>query len=200
MVCCDPEAPGLGTRVFRARWPRRGAQQSGEDQGGRSRRQAAIPGFVLMQESDRLPSGDIQGELLKGWREKSDQSRLAERMLCTEIPRGLERRHRSCRRSKSGQQDDTCGGPGPGRLCGQRLGAGCRGREWREGAQEGEAQPVRAAPFGPGQPAKATAAAKWKASKLYWCLSSWLTSLCIMGSSFIHLSRTDSSVFFLMAE
>ena len=31
-------------------------------------------------------------------------------------------------------------------------------------------------------------------------LSGWLTSLCIMGSSFIHLIRTDSNVFFLMAE
>ena len=28
----------------------------------------------------------------------------------------------------------------------------------------------------------------------------WLTSLCILGSSFIHLIRTDSNVFFLMAE
>ena len=27
----------------------------------------------------------------------------------------------------------------------------------------------------------------------------WLTSLCIIGSSFIHLVRTDSNVFFLMA-
>ena len=27
----------------------------------------------------------------------------------------------------------------------------------------------------------------------------WLTSLCIIGSSFIHLIRTDSNVFFLMA-
>ena len=35
-------------------------------------------------------------------------------------------------------------------------------------------------------------------SILYWCLSFWLTSLCIMGSSFIHLIRTDSNVFFLM--
>ena len=35
---------------------------------------------------------------------------------------------------------------------------------------------------------------------LYWCFSFWLTSLCIIGSSFIHLSRTDSNVFFLMAE
>ena len=26
----------------------------------------------------------------------------------------------------------------------------------------------------------------------YWCLSFWLTSLCIIGSSFIHLIRTDS--------
>ena len=33
-------------------------------------------------------------------------------------------------------------------------------------------------------------------SILYWCLSFWLTSLCIMGSSFIHLIRTDSNVFF----
>ena len=35
---------------------------------------------------------------------------------------------------------------------------------------------------------------------LYWSLSFWLTSLCIMGSSFIHLIRTDSNEFFLMAE
>ena len=28
----------------------------------------------------------------------------------------------------------------------------------------------------------------------------WLTSLCVIGSSFIHLIRTDSNVFFLMAE
>ena len=28
----------------------------------------------------------------------------------------------------------------------------------------------------------------------------WLTSLCIIGSSFIHLIRTDSDVFYLMAE
>ena len=34
----------------------------------------------------------------------------------------------------------------------------------------------------------------------YWCFSFWLTSLCIIGSSFIHLIRTDSNVFFLMAE
>ena len=31
-------------------------------------------------------------------------------------------------------------------------------------------------------------------------LSFWLTSLCIMSSSFIHLIRTDSNEFFLMAE
>ena len=30
--------------------------------------------------------------------------------------------------------------------------------------------------------------------------SFWLTSLCIIGSSFIHLIRTDSNVFFLMTE
>ena len=35
---------------------------------------------------------------------------------------------------------------------------------------------------------------------LHWCFSFWLTSLCIIGSSFIHLIRTDSNVFFLMAE
>jgi len=35
---------------------------------------------------------------------------------------------------------------------------------------------------------------------LYWCFSFWLTSLCKIGSSFIHLIRTDSNVFFLMAE
>ena len=34
----------------------------------------------------------------------------------------------------------------------------------------------------------------------YCCFSFWLTSLCIIGSSFIHLIRTDSNVFFLMAE
>ena len=37
-------------------------------------------------------------------------------------------------------------------------------------------------------------------SILYWCFSFWLTSLCIIGSSCIHLIRTDSNVFFLMAE
>ena len=35
---------------------------------------------------------------------------------------------------------------------------------------------------------------------LYWCFSFWLTSLCIIGSSFIHLIRTDSNVSFLMVE
>ena len=37
-------------------------------------------------------------------------------------------------------------------------------------------------------------------SIVYWCFSFWLTSLCKIGSSFIHLIRTDSNVFFLMAE
>ena len=32
---------------------------------------------------------------------------------------------------------------------------------------------------------------------LYWCFSLWLTSLYIIGSSFIHLIRTDSNAFFL---
>ena len=44
---------------------------------------------------------------------------------------------------------------------------------------------------------------KWLSSSssiLYWCFSFWLTSLCIIGSSFIHLIRTDSNVFFLMAD
>ena len=31
---------------------------------------------------------------------------------------------------------------------------------------------------------------------LYWCFSFWLTSLCIIGSSFIHLIRIDSCVLF----
>ena len=31
---------------------------------------------------------------------------------------------------------------------------------------------------------------------LYWCFSFWLTSLFIIGSSFIHIIRTDSNVFF----
>ena len=35
---------------------------------------------------------------------------------------------------------------------------------------------------------------------LYWCFTFWLTSLCIIGPSFIHLVGTDSNVFFLMAE
>ena len=35
-------------------------------------------------------------------------------------------------------------------------------------------------------------------SILYWCFSFCLTSLCIIGSSFIHLIRTDSNTFFLM--
>ena len=34
---------------------------------------------------------------------------------------------------------------------------------------------------------------------LYWCFFFWLTSLCIIGSSFIHLIRTDSNALFLMA-
>ena len=37
-------------------------------------------------------------------------------------------------------------------------------------------------------------------SILYWCFSFWLNSLCIISSNFIHLIRTDSNVFFLMAE
>ena len=37
-------------------------------------------------------------------------------------------------------------------------------------------------------------------SILFWCFSFWLTSLCIIGSSFIHLIKTDSNVFFLMIE
>ena len=41
---------------------------------------------------------------------------------------------------------------------------------------------------------------KWLSSILYLSFSFWLTSLCIIGSSFIHLIRTDSNVFFLMAE
>ena len=32
-----------------------------------------------------------------------------------------------------------------------------------------------------------------KNTLLYWSLSFWLTSLCIMGSSFNHLIRTDSN-------
>ena len=34
---------------------------------------------------------------------------------------------------------------------------------------------------------------------LYWCFSFWFTSLCIISSSFIHLIRTDSNAFFLIA-
>ena len=35
---------------------------------------------------------------------------------------------------------------------------------------------------------------------LYWCFSFWLTSLCIIGSRFIHLIKTDSNAFFLTTE
>ena len=35
---------------------------------------------------------------------------------------------------------------------------------------------------------------------LNWCFSFWLTSLCIIGSGFTRLIRTDSNAFFLMAE
>ena len=34
---------------------------------------------------------------------------------------------------------------------------------------------------------------------VYWCFSFWLTSLCIIGSGFIHLTKTDSNIFCLMA-
>ena len=37
-------------------------------------------------------------------------------------------------------------------------------------------------------------------SILYWYFSFWLTSLCTISSSFIHLIKTDSNVFFLMDE
>ena len=37
-------------------------------------------------------------------------------------------------------------------------------------------------------------------SILYWSFSFWLTSLCIISSSFTHLIRIDSNEFFLMAE
>ena len=37
-------------------------------------------------------------------------------------------------------------------------------------------------------------------SILHWCFFLWLTSLCIIDSSFIHLIRTDSNVFLFMAE
>ena len=39
----------------------------------------------------------------------------------------------------------------------------------------------------------------WTELILYWCFSFWLTSLCIIGSSFIHLFRTYSNVFFLIS-
>ena len=42
---------------------------------------------------------------------------------------------------------------------------------------------------------------KWLSSSssiLYWCFSFWLTSLYIIGSSFIHFIRADSNVFFLI--
>ena len=45
-----------------------------------------------------------------------------------------------------------------------------------------------------------TRLSNWTELILYWCFSFWLTSLCILGSSFIHLIRTDSNVFFFIAE
>ena len=36
----------------------------------------------------------------------------------------------------------------------------------------------------------------WSDLILYWCFSFWLTSLCIIGSSFIHLIKTDSNALF----
>ena len=35
---------------------------------------------------------------------------------------------------------------------------------------------------------------------LYCCFSFWLTSLCVIGSSFVHFIRTDLNEFFLIAE
>ena len=35
---------------------------------------------------------------------------------------------------------------------------------------------------------------------LCWCFSFWLTSPCIIGSSFVHLVRIDSNMFFFIAE
>ena len=35
---------------------------------------------------------------------------------------------------------------------------------------------------------------------LYWCFSFWLSSLCIIGTRFIHLIRTDSNVFHFIDE
>ena len=37
-------------------------------------------------------------------------------------------------------------------------------------------------------------------SILYWCFSFWLTSLCIIGFSFVRLIRTDSNALFLIAQ
>ena len=34
---------------------------------------------------------------------------------------------------------------------------------------------------------------------MYWCFSFWLTSLCIIGSSFLHFIRTDSNAFSFIA-
>ena len=67
-----------------------------------------------------------------------------------------------------------------------------------------------------GHPSALAPSIQYRASNLDWQLVSymifymfqchspkfsfWLTSLCIIGSSFIHLIRTDSNVFFLMAE
>ena len=39
-----------------------------------------------------------------------------------------------------------------------------------------------------------------KVLEFHWCFSFWLTSPCIIGSSFIHLIRTDSNAFFVIAE
>ena len=44
-----------------------------------------------------------------------------------------------------------------------------------------------------------TRLSNWTELILYWYFSFWLTSLCIIGSIYIHLVRTDSNGFFLMA-
>ena len=75
---------------------------------------------------------------------------------------------------------------------------GCES-EWTPGVGDGQGGLACCHSWGRKELDK-TERLNWTELILYWCFSSWFTSLCIIGSSFIHLIRTYSNVFFLMAE
>ena len=72
-----------------------------------------------------------------------------------------------------------------------------RESEWTPGVDDGQRGLVCCDSWGRKE-SDTTERLNWTELILYWCFSFWLTSLCIIGSSFIHLIRTDSNVFFLM--